>query len=214
MDEGLTSTLFDGQGRRRVAFTTVPLVTSANFSGTSNVRVDVQTLNSAQTANVFLSSSTGVFLSATKKVSPLSLVGPAFPNVQNFIIGNEPNLNLFWQPQFGAGGRDLAAPSYELLLAKTYDALKSFSPTVNVIGGALSPRGQDKPTAARQTHSPTALVPAASEARIEAMSAFLDAPISASNAFIICSQPLIVTPPSRAILRPTRSLAWMPVVPS
>jgi flagellin len=40
-------------------------VTSANFSGISNVKVDVQTLNSAQTANIFLSASTGVFLSAT-----------------------------------------------------------------------------------------------------------------------------------------------------
>ena len=66
------------------------------------------------------------------------------PGVKDFIVGNEPNLNLFWMPQFGAGGRDLAAPAYELLLAKTYDALKSVSPDINVIGGALSPRGQDK----------------------------------------------------------------------
>ena len=40
-------------------------VTSANFSGTANIKVDVRTLNSAQTANLFLSASTGVFLSAT-----------------------------------------------------------------------------------------------------------------------------------------------------
>ena len=80
------------------------------------------------------------------------------PGVKDFIVGNEPNLNLFWMPQFGAGGRDLAAPSYELLLAKTYDALKSVSPDINVIGGALSPRGQDAPKAARQTHSPTAFI--------------------------------------------------------
>ncbi|HEY6032206.1 MAG TPA: hypothetical protein VIU44_16670, partial [Gaiellaceae bacterium] len=71
---------------------------------------------------------------------------------------NEPNLNLFWMPQFGAHGADLAAASYELLLAKTYDALKSVSPQINVIGGALSPRGQDKPGAARQTHSPTTFI--------------------------------------------------------
>jgi hypothetical protein len=61
-------------------------------------------------------------------------------------------------PQFGANGADLAAQSYELLLAKTYDALKSVSPEINVIGGALSPHGQDKPNAARQTHSPTAFI--------------------------------------------------------
>ncbi len=40
-------------------------VTSANFSGSSNIRVDVQTLNSAQNANIFLSASTGAFLSST-----------------------------------------------------------------------------------------------------------------------------------------------------
>ena len=80
------------------------------------------------------------------------------PGVKDFIVGNEPNLNMFWMPQFGANGNDLAATSYELLLAKTYDALKAVSPDINVIGGALSPRGQDKPKAARQTHSPTAFI--------------------------------------------------------
>jgi hypothetical protein len=81
-----------------------------------------------------------------------------FPAITDFVVGNEPNLNRFWMPQFGAGGVDLAARSYELLLAKTYDALKSISPDVNVIGGALSPRGQDDAAAARQTHSPTAFI--------------------------------------------------------
>src|SRR5205823_5221514 len=81
-----------------------------------------------------------------------------FPAINDFVVGNEPNLNLFWMPQFGAGGVDLAARSYELLLAQTYDALKSVSPDVNVIGGALSPRGQDKAEAARPTHSPTAFI--------------------------------------------------------
>jgi hypothetical protein len=81
-----------------------------------------------------------------------------FPAVTDFVVGNEPNLNLFWMPQFGVGGVDLAARSYELLLAATYDALKSVSPDVNVIGGALSPRGQDKADSARQTHSPTAFI--------------------------------------------------------
>ena len=41
-------------------------VTSANFSGAANLRVDVQTINSAQNANIFLSGSTGRFLSATR----------------------------------------------------------------------------------------------------------------------------------------------------
>jgi hypothetical protein len=81
-----------------------------------------------------------------------------FPAVRDFVVGNEPNLNRFWMPQFGAGGSDLAARSYELLLAATYDALKSVSSDVNVIGGALSPSGQDKANAARQTHSPTVFI--------------------------------------------------------
>jgi hypothetical protein len=85
-------------------------------------------------------------------------IAEAFPTITDFVVGNEPNLNLFWMPQFGAGGVDLAARSYELLLAKTYDALKSVSPDINVIGGALAPRGQDKAGALRQTHSPTTFI--------------------------------------------------------
>lgn len=85
-------------------------------------------------------------------------IAQRFPSVRDFVVGNEPNLNRFWMPQFGAGGVDLAARSYELLLASTYDALKSVSPDVNVIGGALSPAGQDKAKAVRQTHSPTAFI--------------------------------------------------------
>jgi len=81
-----------------------------------------------------------------------------FPAITDFVIGNEPNLNLFWRPQFGPGGADVAARSYDLLLARVYDALKSVSPDLNVIGGALAPRGQDKATAQRQTHSPTLFI--------------------------------------------------------
>jgi hypothetical protein len=61
-------------------------------------------------------------------------------------------------PQFGLGGVDLAARSYELLLARTYDALKQVSDDVNVIGGALASHGQDKPGTTRPTHSPTAFI--------------------------------------------------------
>jgi hypothetical protein len=85
-------------------------------------------------------------------------IAQTFPTITDFVVGNEPNLNLFWMPQFGAGGVDLAARSYELLLAKTYDALKSVSPDIDVIGGALAPRGQDKADALRQTHSPTTFI--------------------------------------------------------
>jgi hypothetical protein len=79
----------------------------------------------------------------------------SLPYVRDFIVGNEPNLNMFWMPQFDKGGRDVAAAAYEALLAKTYDALKAVSPQIAVIGGAVSPRGADRASSARQTHSPT-----------------------------------------------------------
>jgi hypothetical protein len=85
-------------------------------------------------------------------------IAQEFPSLRDFIVGNEPNLNLFWMPQFGANGLDLAARSYELLLARTYDALKLVSDDVNVIGGALSSHGQDRPGSLRPTHSPTAFI--------------------------------------------------------
>src|SRR4051812_25804606 len=64
------------------------------------------------------------------------------PAIDDVVIGNEPNLNLFWMPQFTRVGADAAAVGYERLLAQAYDALKRVSPDVNVIGGALAPRGQ------------------------------------------------------------------------
>jgi len=79
----------------------------------------------------------------------------SLPYVRDFIVGNEPNLNMFWMPQFDRRGRDLAAPAYEGLLARTYDALKAVSPEITVIGGAVSPRGADRASSTRQTHSPT-----------------------------------------------------------
>ena len=82
----------------------------------------------------------------------------ALPYVHAFIVGNEPNLNRFWMPQFDRRGRDVAAPAYESLLARTYDSLKAVSPQIKVIGGALSPRGADRPRSVRPTHSPTAFV--------------------------------------------------------
>jgi hypothetical protein len=81
----------------------------------------------------------------------------ALPEVRDVIVGNEPNLNLFWQPQFDAAGDDRAALDYEPLLAATYDALKRQDAHLNVIGGALAPRGGDRPSS-RPTHSPTTFI--------------------------------------------------------
>jgi hypothetical protein len=83
----------------------------------------------------------------------------AVPAIRHVIVGNEPNLNLYWLPQFDAGGGDAAATAYETLLARTYDAIKAADPLVEVIGGAVSPRGNDKPDGIRLTHSPTTFIP-------------------------------------------------------
>ena len=90
-----------------------------------------------------------VFAAATVK---------ALPNVRHVVVGNEPNLDTFWKPQFGATGLDLAASGYEDLLARSYDAIKAVDHDVLVIGGSLSPRGADRPHGSRPTHSPTSFI--------------------------------------------------------
>jgi hypothetical protein len=82
----------------------------------------------------------------------------AAPSIQHVIIGNEPNLNRFWLPQFGLDGSSAAPAAYLALLAQTYDALKAVSSTVTVYGGAVSPRGTDRPDGLRPTHSPTTFI--------------------------------------------------------
>jgi hypothetical protein len=80
------------------------------------------------------------------------------PSLRRLIVGNEPNLNRYWLPQFDDQGGDAAAIAYESLLARTYDAVKAAAPAVTVIGGALAPRGGDVPNSIRPTHSPTAFI--------------------------------------------------------
>jgi hypothetical protein len=85
-------------------------------------------------------------------------VARAMPSFRIFVVGNEPNLNRYWLPQFNDDGSDAAAPAYTSLLSLTYDALKQVSPAITVLGGALSPRGGDNPDGARPTHSPTVFI--------------------------------------------------------
>ena len=80
------------------------------------------------------------------------------PSIEHVIVGNEPNLNRFWLPQFALDGTSASPVAYLTLLAETYDALKAVSPDVRVYGGAVSPRGSDRPGGARPTHSPTKFV--------------------------------------------------------
>jgi len=109
-------------------------------------------------------------LNAGNRTTPLSVdeqndfaafaasIARRYPSITEFIVGNEPNNNRFWLPQFALDGSDAAAAAYESLLAKTYDALKGVSPTTDVIGGALSPRGIDRPGTGKDTHSPTVFI--------------------------------------------------------
>jgi hypothetical protein len=82
----------------------------------------------------------------------------AFPTFDDVIIGNEPNLNRFWLPQFNPDGSIASAPAYLSLLAKSYDAAKAADPAARVWGGVTSARGNDRPDGQRQTTSPTAFI--------------------------------------------------------
>ena len=83
-----------------------------------------------------------------------------YRQLAGLIVGNEPNLNRFWLPQFNDDGSDAAAPAYEALLARTYDAVKAAQPSLQVVGGAVSPRGGDASSfgGIRPTHSPTVFI--------------------------------------------------------
>ncbi len=76
-------------------------------------------------------------------VAFLEHVARTFPTVKDVIVGNEPNLSRFWQPQFSATGNGASGAAFEALLARSYDRLKAVDPTINVIGVGLSPRGGD-----------------------------------------------------------------------
>jgi hypothetical protein len=84
----------------------------------------------------------------------VALVGQTFPGVEDFVVGNEPNANRFWQPQY-VDGVDAAATDYEHTLALSYDALKLVRPDAKVWGPAVSSRGNDSPRAiSNPSHSP------------------------------------------------------------
>lgn len=72
-------------------------------------------------------------------------VAAAFPTVDTFIVGNEPNQPRFWRPQFNADGTNASAASFLTVLAGCYDRFHAAGK--KVIGGGLSPRGNDDPNA-------------------------------------------------------------------
>jgi hypothetical protein len=77
----------------------------------------------------------------------VSAVARAFPQVRQFVLGNEPNQPAFWRPQFGRSGANVSAAAFGPYLAAGYDALKATDPELRVVGIGLSPRGNDKPYA-------------------------------------------------------------------
>lgn len=90
--------------------------------------------------------------------SYVAAIVKANPTFRDVIVGNEPNLNRFWMPQFALDGSGASAPAYLSLLAATYDAVKEAAPETTVWGGALAPRGVDKPFTGRDTISPTRFI--------------------------------------------------------
>ncbi|HEU5211634.1 MAG TPA: hypothetical protein VFU10_02600, partial [Gaiellaceae bacterium] len=75
-----------------------------------------------------------------------------YPSIKDVVIWNEPNKELFWNPQYGPGGQSLAPARYEALLARCWDALHD---DVDVLGPSTAPRGNDDPQApSNVSHSP------------------------------------------------------------
>jgi hypothetical protein len=77
----------------------------------------------------------------------LQKLARAYPAVTEYVIGNEPNLTRFWQPQFDRRGRNVSGIAFAAFLARSYDALKDVNPNIKVVGVGLSPRGNDRPRA-------------------------------------------------------------------
>jgi hypothetical protein len=85
-------------------------------------------------------------------------IARAIPQLRCMSIGNEPNSGVFWMPQFGAHGSDVAAVSYYRLLAEAYSSLKGVDPRLSVIGGSLAARGSDRAGRGLPSHSPTRFI--------------------------------------------------------
>jgi hypothetical protein len=79
--------------------------------------------------------------------SYVGVLASIYPQVKQFVIGNEPNQPAFWRPQFDSTGSNASAASFGPYLAAAYDTLKSVNPEITVVGVGLSPRGNDRPYA-------------------------------------------------------------------
>ena len=77
----------------------------------------------------------------------LELLARRYPQVRQYVIGNEPNQPAFWRPLFRPAGPVASAAQAGALLAWAYDGLKAIDPSLRVVGVGLSPRGNDNPLA-------------------------------------------------------------------
>jgi hypothetical protein len=71
-----------------------------------------------------------------------------FPSVRQFVVMNECNQPLFINPQWDVKSQNQSARICGRALAAAYDAIKEVNKANFVWGLGLSPRGNDKPTAA------------------------------------------------------------------
>lgn len=76
----------------------------------------------------------------------LRTLATRYPEVTQYVVGNEPNQPAFFRPQF-VNGKQASAARFGPFLARAYDALKAVNPETVVVGVGLSPRGNDKPDA-------------------------------------------------------------------
>ena len=79
--------------------------------------------------------------------SYVGAVASIYPQVKQFVVGNEPNQPAFWRPQFDAAGANVSAATFGGYLAAAYDSLKAVGKDITVVGVGLSPRGNDRPKA-------------------------------------------------------------------
>ncbi len=79
--------------------------------------------------------------------SYVGVLASVYPQVKQFVIGNEPNQPAFWRPQFDSADANTSAAAFGPYLAAAYDTLKSVDPEISVVGVGLSPRGNDRPQA-------------------------------------------------------------------
>ena len=74
--------------------------------------------------------------------SYVAAVAQVYPEVRQFVIGNEPNQPAFWRPQFTRSGANASGATFGRYLAAAYDSLKDDRPGY--------PGRRDRPLATRE----------------------------------------------------------------